>query len=86
MEPQVEIYCKKENKKKDCSCLWIVLAIILLALAFFIGALVESLATIVTALGLGAVIVLIIALAILLIISIINLICCKKNNSKKCCY
>ena len=76
MEPQVEIYCKKECKKKDCSCLWLILAIILIALSFFVGALVATLTV-------GAVVVLIIALAILAIIAIINLICCKKDNKKK---
>ncbi len=87
MEPQVEIYCKKENKRKDCSCLWLILAIIVVALGFFVGAIVATLTGFVGVLGIGAVAVLIIALILLAIISIISLICCKKNNhNKKCCY
>ena len=43
MEPQVEIYCKKETKKKDCSCLWLIFAVVVFALTFFIGALVAAL-------------------------------------------
>lgn len=82
MEPQVEIYCKKD-KRKDCGCLWLILAIIAIALSFFVGALVAVLTGFVVALGIGAVAVLIIALVILLIIAIINIICCK--NKKKCC-
>lgn len=84
MEPQVEIYCKKD-KKKDCSCLWIILAVIAVALSFFVGALVAALTGFVAILGIGAIAVLIIALVILLIIAIINLICCRKSNKKKCC-
>lgn len=84
MEPQVEIYCKKD-KKKDCSCLWIILAVIAVALSFFVGALIAALTGFVTILGIGAVAVLLIALIILLIIAIINLICCRKSNKKKCC-
>lgn len=84
MEPQVEIYCKKD-RKKDCSCLWIILGVIAVALSFFVGALVAALTGFVVLLGIGAVAVLIIALIILLIIAIVNLICCKKSNKKKCC-
>lgn len=86
MEPEVEVYCKKD-KKKDCTCLWVITAIVGLILSFFLGVLVEHLVNIVTALGLGAIIVLIITLAILLIISLISLFCCKKNDKKKksCC-
>jgi len=85
MEPQVEIYCKKDNKKKDCSCLWIILAVIAIALSFFVGALVAALTGFVAILGIGAVAVLIIALVILAIISLISLICCRKTDKKKCC-
>lgn len=86
MEPQVEIYCKKENKKKDCSCLWLILAVVIFALTFFVGALVAALTGFVETLGVGAVAVLIIALGILAIISLIALICCRKGNkNKKCC-
>lgn len=84
MEPQVEIYCKKPQKK-DCLCLWIILAVIAIILSFFLGALVATLGGIISILSLGAVIVLIIVLTILLIINIIALICCRKNNNKKYC-
>lgn len=85
MEPQVEIYCKKENKK-DCSCLWLILAIVAIALSFFVGALVAALTGFVATLGVGAIVTLIIALAVLLIITIINVICCiKKDRKKHCC-
>lgn len=87
MEPEVEVYCKKDNRKRNCTCLWVITALISTVLAFFIGVLVESLAGLVGTLTLGAVIVLIITLAILLIISIINLICSKTPDKKKkqCC-
>ena len=65
MEPQVEIYCKKENKKKDCSCLCLILAVVIFALTFFVGALVAALTGFVTTLGVGAIAVLIIALGVL---------------------
>lgn len=85
MEPQVEIYCKKENKK-DCSCLWLILAIVAIALSFFVGALVAALTGFVATLGVGAIVTLIIALAVLLVITIINVICCiKKDRKKHCC-
>ncbi len=85
MEPQVEIYCKKENRRKDCSCLWLILALVAIALSFFVGALVAALTGFVAILGIGAVAVLIIALVVLLIIAIINVICCKKNNKRRDC-
>ena len=84
MEPEVDIFCKKENKKKDCSCLWIITGVVTLALFFFVGVLIESLLGVVETLGLGAVIVLLITL---FIISLISLFCCKKTNKKKnCCF
>lgn len=86
MEPQVEIYCKKEEKKKDCSCLWLIFAVVIFALTFFVGALVAALTGFVATLGTGAVVVLIIALAVLAIIALIALICCRKaGKKKKCC-
>ena len=85
MEPQVEIYCKKEkDRKKDCSCLWLIVALVAIALAFFVGVLVAALTAIIATLGVGAIIVLVIALAVLLVIAIIGAICCKKNDRKKC--
>ena len=87
MESQVEVYYKKD-RKKDCSCLWLILAVVAIALAFFIGVLVAALTGIIATLGIGAIIAIIVALAVLLIIAIINVICCKKDNKKKkcCCY
>ena len=87
MEPHVEIYCKKE-RKKDCSCLWLILAIVAIALAFFVGVLVAALTGIVATLGIGAIIALIVVLAVLLVIALINVICCLKKNDRRkdyCC-
>lgn len=86
MEPQVEVYYKKEkDRKKDCSCLFLIVAIVAIVLSFFVGALIAALTGFVTTLGVGAVVVLIIALVILLIITIINVICCKRNSRRRDC-
>ena len=88
MEPQVEVYYKKEkDRKKDCTCLWLIAAIVAIALAFFVGVLVAALTEIIATLGIGAIIALVIILAILSIIAIISAICCKKDDKKKkhCC-
>lgn len=85
MEPQVEIYCKKENKRKDCSCLWLILAVIVIAITFFAGALVAALTGLIETLGIGAIITLLIALGVLAIVAIIALICCRKTDKKKKC-
>ena len=85
MEPQVEIYCKKENKRKDCSCLWTILAVVVFALTFFAGALVAVLTDLVATLGIGAIITLIIALGVLAVIALISLLCCNKGDKKKKC-
>lgn len=84
MEPEVEIYYKKD-KKKDCTCIYTILFIVAIALVFFIGALVQFLTGFVATLGLGAIVVLIIALALLTIIGLIALFCCKKSGRKGCC-
>ena len=84
MEPQVEIYCKKD-RKKDCSCLWIIIAIISVLLSFFVGVFFETIFGLIALLGIGATITLIITLLILLIIAIVALICCKKTDKKKNC-
>ena len=84
MEPHVEIYCKKD-RKKDCSCLWIIVALIAIALAFFAGVLVAALTAIITTLGIGAIIALVVIFAVLLVASIIAVICCKKNDRRKDC-
>ena len=85
MEPQVEIYCKKENKRKDCSCLWLILAVVVIAITFFAGALVAALTGLIETLGIGAIIALLIALGVLAIVAIIALICCRKTDKKKKC-
>lgn len=85
MEPQVEIYCKKEDKRKDCSCLWLILAVIVIAITFFAGALVAALTGLIETLGIGAIITLLIALGVLAIVAIIALICCRKTDKKKKC-
>ena len=85
MEPQVEIYCKKEDKRKDCSCLWLILAVIVIAITFFAGALVAALTGLIETLGIGAIIALLIALGVLAIVAIIALICCRKTDKKKKC-
>ena len=84
MEPHVEIYCKKE-KRKDCSCLWLIAGVVAVALAFFVGVVVAALTGIIATLGIGAIIAIIVALAVLLVIAIINVICCKKNDRRKDC-
>ncbi len=88
MEPQVEIYCKKEDKRKDCSCLCLILAVVVIAITFFAGALVAALTGLIETLGIGAIITLLIALGVLAVIVFIALICCKntdKDKKKKCC-
>ena len=89
MEPQVEVYYKKDrDRKKDCSCLWLIVALVAIALSFFVGVLVAALTGIIATLGIGAIIALVIILAVLLVIAIINALCCKKEDRKKkcCCY
>lgn len=91
MEPQVEVYYKKEkDRKKDCSCLWLIVGIVAIALAFFVGVLVAALTGIIATLGVGAIIALVVALAVLLLVAIISVICCKKDDRKRknccCCY
>ena len=85
MEPQVEIYCKKENKRKDCSCIWLIFAVVVFALTFFVGALVAALTGLVATLGVGAIIALIIAFGVLAVIALLALICCQKGDKKKKC-
>lgn len=85
MEPQVEIYCKKEDKRKDCSCLWLILAVIVIAITFFAGALVAALTGLIETLGIGAIITLLIALGVLAVVAVIALICCRKTDKKKKC-
>ena len=86
METNIEIYPKKD-KKTNCSCLWIILAIVGSVLTFFIGLFVAAISSILEGLGTPVIVALIIILMLLLIISIINVICCKCGNRKKyfCC-
>lgn len=85
MEPNIEIYCKKDNKR-DCSCLWLIVAVVAVALAFFVGVLVADLTEIIATIGVGAIITLVIALGVLLLIALINVICCKKRcRRRECC-
>ena len=87
MEPNIEVYYKKdEEKRKDCSCLWIILSLVAVALSFFVGVLIATLTGIVATIGIGGIIALIVILVILLLIAIMNVICCKKNGKKKYCY
>ena len=83
-----EIYCKPErNRKKDCFCSWIFVAVVAIVLSFFIGVLISALTTIITTLTVGSIIALVVAFAVLFILSIIGVICCKKNDDKDkyCC-
>ena len=86
MEPNIEVFCKKdEYKRKDCTCLWIVLSLVAVALSFFVGVLVSALTGIVDTISVGGIIALVVILSILLVIAIINVICCIKNAYKKNC-
>lgn len=89
MEPHVEVYYKKEkDNKKNCFCLGLIVALVAIALAFFVGVLVAAVTGIIATLGLGAIIAIVVVLAVLLVIAIINALCCKKDDRKKkcCCY
>lgn len=82
MEPNEEY---RKDRRKDCFCLWLIVAIVAIVLSFFIGVLVAGLTAILTILGIGGIVTLVIALVVILIIAIINAICCKKNDKKKHC-
>lgn len=85
MEPNIEIYCKKDSKR-DCSCLWLIVAVVAVVLAFFVGVLVAALTEIIATISVGAIITLVIALGVLLLIALINVICCKKRcRRRECC-
>ena len=91
MEPHVEVYYKKEKDRegrRNCSCLWLIVGIVAIALAFFVGVLVAALTAIITTLGVGAIIAIVVVLAVLLVVALISVICCKKDDRKKkcCCY
>ena len=86
MEPEVDIFCKKENKKKDCSCLWIITGVVTLALFFFVGT-ITTIWNLIFGTGVFNTKGFLITLGILFIISLISLFCCKKTNKKKnCCF
>ena len=85
METNVEVY-HKDDKKINCCCLWIVLAIVGAILTFFIGLLVGATTGILAGLTTPVIIALVITLIVLLVIAIINVICCKTaDKNKKCC-
>ena len=74
MEPKVEVYYKKEKDcKRDCCCLGLIVAVVAVVLAFFVGVLVAALTEIIATIGVGAIITLVIALGVLLLIALINL-------------
>ena len=79
---------KDKDRRKDCSCLWLIVAVVAIALAFFVGVLVAALTGIIATLGVGAIIAIVVVLAVLLVVTIISVICCKKDDRKKkcCCY
>ena len=82
MESQVDICFKREKNKKRRCCIDLVIFIVSILLAFGIGLIIGALTTLVTFLGIGAIVLFLVTLLILLIIRIIMLICCKK---KECC-
>ena len=91
MEPHVEVFYKKDKEKdrrKDCFCLGLIVALVAIALAFFVGVLVAAVTGIIATLGIGAIIAIVVVLSVLLVIAIISALCCKKDDRKKkcCCY
>ena len=77
MEPNTQV-CYKKEKCKNCFCQWLIIAIVAVSLAFFIGVLVAAQTAIIDTLAVGGIIALIIAFSVLLAIAIVNIICCKK--------
>jgi len=84
MEPNVEVYYKKDCRK-NCCCLFLIVGLVAAVLAFFIGVLVAALTGIITTITVGGLIAIVVALAVAFIVSIINAICCKKDDKKKYC-
>ena len=82
MESQVDICFKREKDRKRRCCIDLVIFVVSILLAFGIGLIIGALTTLVTFLGIGAIVLFLVTLLILLIIRIIMLICCKK---KDCC-
>ena len=82
MESQVDICFKREKNKKRRCCIDLVIFVVSILLAFGIGLIIGALTTLVTFLGIGAIVLFLVTLLILLIIRIIMLICYKK---KDCC-
>ena len=86
MEPNIEVYYKKDECRKiDCSCSWLIPSLVAVALSFFVGVLVAALTGIIDTLTVGGIIALVIILAVLLVITIINVICYIRNDKKKYC-
>ncbi len=79
MEPQVDI-CFKKDKKRRC-CIDLVTFIISILIGFVVGLIIGNLTTLVTFLGIGAIVLFLATLLIILIVRIVMMICCKN----KCC-
>ena len=78
MEPQVDV-CFKRNKRRCCMDL--IIFILSVVIAFIIGLIIGNLTTLVTFLGIGAIVLFLATLLIILIVRIIMMICCRN----KCC-
>lgn len=77
MDQQINLNCKR--RRAPVCCMDLVVGILLIAFAFVLGVIVESVAGLVAILGLGALIVLAVMLAIMIIIRIIMIVlnCCR---------
>lgn len=73
MEPQINLNCRRRERRR--CCIDLILGILILALTFVIGLIVGALTAILVLLNFGALIVLAVILAILIIIRIIMLVC-----------
>ena len=86
MEPQEEIYYCPKKEKKNKTCIFTIIAIILSGLFFTIGLIVGALASATILGALAAIIVLAVVLALLLLFAIILKLCERKEKKcpKKC--
>lgn len=76
MEPQDYVCCKKE-KKCEMKCSTIIIGILAIITAFFLGLLISATTTILTALTTLGITILFIVFAVLLLLTIIYKICNK---------
>ena len=76
MEPQVDV-CFKRNKTRKC-CMDLVIYIISIVVGFMVGLIIGNLTTLVTFLGIGAIVLFLATLLIIVIVRIIMMICCNK--------